>query len=72
MLSHRANRLGTFIFGLAKTPTEALRAIVQEKRYPVLMREAALRWLIHWAPVSVTLGAPFAVRRRYVRRFYGV
>ena len=72
MLTHRYTRLSSFVFGLAKTPTEALKAIVQEKRYPVLMREAALRWLIYWAPLSVTRGAPFAAKRRYVRQHYGV
>ena len=72
MLTRRLTRLLTFVHGLSRQQPQALQDIVREKRYPPLLREAALRWLVHSAPPSVTQGAPFAQRRRYVRRFYGV
>lgn len=72
MLTHRLNRLATYCRGLATNAPEALVSVIRDKRYPVLMREAALRWLIHRAPTAVTREAPFAARRRHVRRHYGV
>jgi len=72
MLTKRLTRLITFIQGLSRQQPQALQEIVREKRYPPLLREAALRWLVHSAPLTVTQGAPFAQRRRHVRRFYGV
>ncbi|WOB11243.1 hypothetical protein [Piscinibacter gummiphilus] len=72
MWTRRMFRIGEYIQGLRATPSEQLKAIVQEKRYPVLLREAALRWLVHLAPVEVTKGAPFAVRRRLVRQHHRV
>ena len=72
MLTKRLTRLMAFIQGLSHQQPQELREIVGEKRYPPLLREAALRWLMHSAPLSVTQGAPFAQRRRYVRRYYGV
>lgn len=72
MLTRRLTRLITFVHGLSRQQPEQLQYIVREKRFPPLLREAALRWLVHSAPLSVTHGAPFAQRRRYVRRFYGV
>jgi hypothetical protein len=72
MLTRRLTRLITFAQGLSRQPPQALQAIVREKRYPPLLREAALRWLVHAAPLAVTRGAPFAQRRRYVRQFYEV
>ena len=72
MLTKRLTRLITLIQGLSRQHPQALQEIVREKRYPPLLREAALRWLVHSAPLSVTQGAPFAQRRRCVRRFYGV
>ena len=72
MLTRRLTRLLTFQHGLAATTPEVLKAVAQEKRYPLLMREAAIRWLVHWAPLAVTQGAPFSVRRRHVRQHYGV
>lgn len=72
MWTKRMFRIGEYIQGLRTTPCEQLKAIVLEKRYPVLLREAALRWLVHLAPIEVTKGAPFAVRRRLVRQHHGV
>ena len=37
-----------------------------------LLRLAALRWLIYWAPLDVTKGAPYLAKRRLVRLHYGV
>ena len=72
MLTRRLTRLITLVHGLYRQPPQELTEIVRDKRYPLLFREAALRCLVHSAPISVTKGAPFAERRRYVRRFYGV
>jgi len=72
MLTRRLTRLSTFIHGLSRRQPQDLQEIIREKRYPPILREAALRWLIHFAPLSVTQGAPFPERRRSVRRFYGV
>jgi hypothetical protein len=72
MLTRRPTRLITLVYGLSRQPTQELTGIVRDKRYPLLFREAALRCLVHSAPISVTMGAPFAERRRHVRRFYGV
>ena len=49
-----------------------LLAVMHERRYPPLLRVAALRWLIHWAPLDITKGAPYLQRRRYVRQHYHV
>ena len=46
--------------------------IVRENRYPPLLRVAALRQLIHLAPLDITKGAPYCTRRRYVRQHYRV
>lgn len=72
MLTRRLNRLTTFVHGLRSAPTPSLVSLVADKRYPVLMREAALRWLVWCAPIAVTKGAPFAARRRFVRHYYGI
>jgi hypothetical protein len=72
MLTRRLTRLTTFVLGLKSAPTASLLSVIGEKRYPVLMREAALRWLVWCAPIAVTKGAPFAARRRSVRQYYGI
>ena len=72
MFTKRIQRLAEFIQGLRTSTTDELKSIVHERRYPLLLREAALRWLIHSAPLDVTHGAPFGERRRYVRQHYGV
>jgi hypothetical protein len=72
MLTKRLTRLSTYIRGLSRQRPDSLTDIVREKRYPPLLREAALRWLVYTAPLAVTQGAPFAQRRRNVRRHYGV
>lgn len=72
MWTRRMFRIGEYIQGLRYAPREQLKAIVVNRRYPVLLREAALRWLVYLAPIEVTKGAPFATRRRLVRRHYGV
>lgn len=72
MWTRRLTRLNTFLQGLLKSPSAVLEAIVREKRYPLLMREAALRCLVWRAPLAVTKGAPFPARRRHVRQHHGV
>jgi hypothetical protein len=72
MLTRRYTRLGTYINGLKSWPTPSLVSLVADRRYPVLMREAALRWLVWCAPIVLTKGAPFAAKRRYVRQYYGI
>ncbi len=72
MLTHRLNRLANLITGLRRYAIDELVPIVRENRYPPLLRLAALRQLIHLAPLDITKGAPYCTRRRYVRRHYGV
>lgn len=72
MLTRRLTRLTTFVHGLKSAPTPSLVSVVGDKRYPVLMREAALLWLVWCAPIAITKGAPFAARRRSVRRYYDI
>jgi hypothetical protein len=70
MLTRRLTRLITLVYGLPCQPTQELTGIVRDKRYPPLLRKAALRCLVHSSPLSVTKGASFAERRRCARRFY--
>ena len=72
MWSHRIHRLVVFCAGLRSFPTDRLVAIVREQRHTPLLRCAALRALVAQAPPQVTRGAPYAQRRRSVRRHYGV
>lgn len=72
MLTHRLNRLLVLSTGLRTYSTQQLVAVLQERRYPPLLRLAALRWLIYWAPLEVTKGAPYLAKRRLVRLHYGV
>jgi hypothetical protein len=72
MLTHRLNRLANLLVGLRRRSTGELVSIVRERRYPPLLRVAALRWLVHLAPPDLTRGAPYGARRRSVRQHYGV
>jgi hypothetical protein len=72
MITRHRQRLCDLGFGLRGVPSECLRAMVLERRHPLLLRAAALRWLVHLAPLSVTQGAPFAERRRLARIHYRV
>jgi hypothetical protein len=72
MLTHRLNRLAVLSTGLRKYSTEGLLSVIRERRYPPLLRIAALRWLIYRAPLDITKGAPYLERRRYVRQHYAV
>ncbi len=72
MLTHRLNRLLVLSTGLRTYSTQQLVAVLQERRYPPLLRLAALRWLIYWAPLEVTKGAPYLAKRRLVRLHYRV
>ena len=42
MLTRRLTRLLTFVHGLYRQQPQALQDIVREKRYPPLLREAAM------------------------------
>ena len=54
-------------------PTYHLVRIIRSKDcYSVRMRAAALRTLVCKAPLDVTLGRPYAERRRLVRKHYDV
>ena len=72
MLTHRLNRLANLVTGLRRYTIHELVPIVRENRYPPLLRIAALRQLIHLAPLDITKGAPYCTRRRYVRQHYHV
>ena len=72
MLTHRCTSFAALLTGTPPSTTDPLLAEMQEGRYPPLLRVAALRWLIHWAPLDITKGAPYLQRRRYVRQHYHV
>lgn len=72
MWTHRIHRLVVFCTGLRGYDADQLVAIVRERRHTPLLRVAALRALAAQAPLEVTRGAPYAQRRRSVRRHYGV
>lgn len=72
MLTHRLHRLLVLTTGLRDYGTAQLLGVIRERRYPPLLRVAALRCLVHWAPLDITRGAPYPQRRRHVRRHYGV
>ncbi|MBY0365419.1 hypothetical protein [Roseateles aquatilis] len=72
MATDRLTRLLRLLAGLRRRSTEELLPILRERRHPPLLRVAALRWLVHLAPLDVTQGRSYAARRRLVRRHYGV
>lgn len=72
MLTHRLHRLLVLSTGLRDCGIEQRLAMIRERRYPPLLRVAAPRCLVHWAPLDVTRDAPYPQRRRHVRRHYGV
>jgi hypothetical protein len=49
-----------------------LKRIINDKSYSPWVRAAALRNLTCQAPLDVTLGRPYAERRRLVRKHYNV
>ena len=51
---------------------QLLEIISAKGRLSARYRAAALRNLVGNAPLSVTLGRPYAERRRLVRKHYGV
>lgn len=66
----RFSRLIQQTYGL---PLDDLIAIVHDKaRYSVRYRAAALRSLVCSAPLAVTQGRTYAVRRRLVRKHYAI
>lgn len=72
MLTHRCNRFMVLLTGLRHYTTEQLLAVMQDRRYPPLLRVAALRWLIHWAPPGHhqgrSLSAAASLRASALRR----
>ncbi|WGS55062.1 hypothetical protein LFL96_36920 (plasmid) [Paraburkholderia sp. D15] len=69
----RIRRLCTLVSATYGLPHDTLAYLATAKsRYPVLFRAAALRHIVRNAPLSVTLGQPFAAARRRVRRHYGI
>ncbi|TDN59059.1 hypothetical protein [Paraburkholderia sp. BL10I2N1] len=58
----------TYRYSLA----EQIEIVRAKDRYSPRYRAAALRHIAIDAPLSVTLGRPFAERRRLVRRYYGI
>lgn len=73
MLSARTCRFHAHTISMIYLPASILLRVVQGKeRYSPVVRAAALRCLVGSAPLSVTRGAPYAARRRAVRRHYGV
>lgn len=72
MLISRRRRLTTFVAEMSSYTIGHLLPILRERRFAPIVRTAALRCLIHLAPLRITKGAPFPQRRRYVRQFYRV
>lgn len=72
MPTHRLRRFLNLLAGLRRCTVPDLIPIVRERRHSVLLRVAALRWLIHLAPLEVTQGRCYLARRRLVRQHYGV
>jgi hypothetical protein len=72
IITRRRTRFMNFMLGLRTFSVDQLVSVVRDKRYPQLLRIAALRWLIGAAPLEVTHGATYWTRRRHVRQHYGV
>ena len=72
MPTHRLRRFLNLLAGLRRCTVPDLIPIVREQRHPLLLRVAALRWLILLAPLEVTQGRCYLARRRLVRQHYGV
>ena len=71
-LTHRQSHFCVFIQGLRQYTPAQLILLLRNRQVPLLLRCAALRWLIYWAPVEVTKGQPYLARRRRVREHYRV
>lgn len=72
MLTSRKHQLGAALLNTRRLDEGALTAIVRQPEHSTIQRIAALRWLIHQAPIDVTQGRPYAERRRLVRDHYHV
>ena len=70
MLTHRCNRF-VVPTGMRHHTTEHPGGDARAA-LPAVVAGAALRWLIHWAPLDITSGRPYLQRRRYVRQHYHV
>jgi hypothetical protein len=71
-LTRHHTRLAVFFVGMREFNVFELVGIVRERRYPTLMRLAALRVLIGRSPWGRAQDEPCGVRRRLVRHHYGV
>lgn len=73
MNRERVLRLGMTLYHLSGLSHDQLIRIVKAKKlYSTHTRAAALRHIVSGAPLDVTLGRPFAERRRRVRCYYGI
>lgn len=74
-MKHHGSKQRSLVLLIAQLSTysiDQLVPIVRDRSHPTLLRVAALRWIVGLAPLSVTQGAPYGWRRRYVRRHYRV
>lgn len=73
MFNHRIGKFARLVNATHGLPESVLVTIVKASDlHSPSYRAAALRHLVACSPISVTLGLPFAQRRRLVRRHYGV
>jgi hypothetical protein len=73
MIRSHVIRFARMVFETYCCTNDELIAIVKAKgRVSARFRAAALRNLVGNASLSVTLGRPYAERRRLVRKHYGV
>lgn len=73
MFNRHLARFSRLVFQTSGLPEAVLLSIVRDRAgFSARYRTAALRHLIHCAPVSITQGLPFAQRRRRVRSHYGI
>jgi hypothetical protein len=71
MLRHRVYLFTRYVARTYALSHDDLLNIVRAGEcYSPMFRAAALRHLVHRAPLDVTGGQPFAARRRAVRKFY--
>lgn len=73
MLTRRRERFNRLVHDASKMDTHALVECVRAKtRFTPLARVAALRVLIHHAPIEITRGAVYLQRRAFVREHFKV
>jgi hypothetical protein len=71
-LSERRQAFYRSVRAVDVLPQHHLVRIAKERGYHVRVRAAALRVLTSTSPVEITMGRPYAERRRLVRKHYDI